>query len=185
MTLDERAERAIKAAISGPPLPPEVIDVLRDALPPTRDEYIAEIVAAAPPLSPVQRAQTQALLGQESPKSAASYVMPRRQPAPSPKVALYRHYDADGALLYIGISNDIVARGRHHAKWAQWMDFAVRVEAEWFETRQRAEDAERAAIQAERPLFNGMYSTPDAKRACVEYLVKADRLDLLKYQGAS
>lgn len=66
---------------------------------------------------------------------------------------LYRYYDAEGRLLYVGISNDAMRRmGQHSAK-----DWATQVRS-WhpvtFGTRAEAEAAERHAIRTERPVHN-------------------------------
>jgi hypothetical protein len=88
------------------------------------------------------------------------------------KCALYRHYDEDGVLLYIGISYDLVARGRQHAKEAAWIEYAVRVEAEWLPSRDAAEAAERRAIQIEQPVFNFTYSLLPPEDLVAAYLAK-------------
>lgn len=67
---------------------------------------------------------------------------------------LYRFYDADGALLYVGITKDPTKRTREHSKRSEWHPFARSRTLEWFEDRESALDAERAAIHRERPLFN-------------------------------
>ncbi len=36
------------------------------------------------------------------------------------KVALYRHFDAAGKLLYVGVSLDTIRRTAQHAHGAQW-----------------------------------------------------------------
>lgn len=66
---------------------------------------------------------------------------------------LYRHYDADGVLLYVGISLSAVNRLSQH-KSSPWFDRIARVQIEPFKTRDEALDAETHAIQHERPLFN-------------------------------
>lgn len=93
-------------------------------------------------------------------------------------VAVYRHYDAEDRLLYIGISNDVVLRTRTHAVKSIWHAFAVRAEETWYDTRELALDAERLAIIAELPLFNDRHSVVPREEQ-VRYLVEHDRLDLL------
>jgi excisionase family DNA binding protein len=67
---------------------------------------------------------------------------------------LYRHYDAEGKLLYVGISLSAVKRLSEHMKEACWADKIVKVEIETFETREKALDAETNAIQTESPTHN-------------------------------
>lgn len=94
--------------------------------------------------------------------------------------ALYRYYDADDLLLYVGISDHLVTRTGSHIKASSWMDFAARSTIERHPTRAVALTAEEAAIKAEHPLFNHQHNdTPEARRRLVEYLIKRDRLDLL------
>jgi hypothetical protein len=118
---------------------------------------------------------------------------PTARPAPRPSIpsqveaeaecgptALYRYFDADDLLLYIGISDRLRIRTGDHVKGSSWMDFAVRSTIERHPTRAVALEVEEAAIKAERPLFNKQHNdTPEARRALVEYLIKHDRLDLL------
>ncbi|HEY9370401.1 GIY-YIG nuclease family protein [Streptomyces sp.] len=69
---------------------------------------------------------------------------------------LYRLYDKDRGLLYVGIANNPVNRLNAHRwdKGKPWRhDIAIQ-SVEWFETRVAAEDAEVAAIRSELPLHN-------------------------------
>ena len=73
---------------------------------------------------------------------------------------VYRIFDADGALLYIGATQDVATRLYHLTALcnrARYGDVARRMEyhtVEEYPTRREAFDAERAAIAAESPLFN-------------------------------
>jgi hypothetical protein len=75
-----------------------------------------------------------------------------------PKQALYRHFDAAGQLLYVGISLCPFTRTRQHGMLSDWFDQVVRVEIERFDTRSQAEQAEYAAIRNERPIHNGTFN---------------------------
>lgn len=70
------------------------------------------------------------------------------------RTALYRHFDAAGNLLYVGISLNAVARLAQHRREAHWFDSIARIDVEWHPSRCAAETAERAAILAERPAHN-------------------------------
>ena len=72
--------------------------------------------------------------------------------------ALYRHYDASGRLLYVGISLSAVERLGRHMSGAGWAAQIARVEVEHHPTRAAAEDAEVEAIERERPAFNRRHS---------------------------
>lgn len=143
---------------------------------------ICACVATAPPMTQAQIDVIAALLGFRSGnRTQTPYVAPQSPtPKPEPKVALYRHFDADEVLLYVGITNDLPARTRNHTKSSHWAEFAVRSEAEWFDTREAAAQAERQAIATEGPLFNAVHATRAAKLACVNYLIMRGRVDLLE-----
>lgn len=68
--------------------------------------------------------------------------------------SLYRHFDSDGALLYVGISMSWPARTKQHVHGSRWFDQVAKVEIERFSTRAAALEAERQAIKSEKPKFN-------------------------------
>lgn len=69
--------------------------------------------------------------------------------------AIYRHYDADGSLLYVGITNCPKRRLAEHKCRAAWRDEIADVSVKWVPSREEAEAAERTAIATEGPIFNG------------------------------
>lgn len=73
--------------------------------------------------------------------------------------ALYRHYDKDDNLLYIGISLSSIGRYQTHRNQSHWAKYSVKMTTEWFDTRKLAEDAEKKAITQERPLHNIIYNS--------------------------
>jgi predicted GIY-YIG superfamily endonuclease len=94
--------------------------------------------------------------------------------------ALYRWFDWDDRLLYIGITRDMAARQESHAKASSWSRFAARCSVERYPNRECVEYAERDAIRAEQPLFNHVHNdTPEARQRLVAYLVQHGHLDLL------
>ena len=68
--------------------------------------------------------------------------------------SLYRHFSADGELLYVGVSLNTVARLVAHQHRSEWFDKIASITIEKFESRDAAEAAETAAIKAEAPKFN-------------------------------
>lgn len=64
---------------------------------------------------------------------------------------LYRHYDAEGALLYIGISSSLAHRIEAHRRASDWFPLVASISVQHFDTREALEEAERAAIVAEKP----------------------------------
>lgn len=72
----------------------------------------------------------------------------------SRRTALYRLFDAEGRLLYIGIAFNPDSRWAGHAASKSWWLDVAEKRIEWHETRSKAVAAERAAIAAELPLYN-------------------------------
>jgi len=68
--------------------------------------------------------------------------------------SLYRHFDGDGCLLYVGISLSAVARLAEHRRESHWYSQIARVEIENFEDREDALEAEAEAIRNEKTLYN-------------------------------
>lgn len=71
------------------------------------------------------------------------------------RTALYRHYDADGQLLYVGITNNPTRRLAEHKSRAVWRNEIDHVEVKWIGSREEALSAEAEAIRSEGPVFNG------------------------------
>lgn len=91
------------------------------------------------------------------------------------RTALYRHYDAHGALLYVGISLNPFSRTRQHRN-APWAELVARIDIEWFPCRDSALDAETVAIQAETPKHNIHKKTPRSKFVTLNEEVMQDAL---------
>jgi predicted GIY-YIG superfamily endonuclease len=96
------------------------------------------------------------------PKIAAG-IMPPRWYEPA---AVYRLWDADGNLLYIGSAYDPDERCKEHRKKPWWPEVARRTE-EWCSNRGSAYKAELAAIAVEKSKYNAMgtpsYRPPDTE----------------------
>lgn len=67
---------------------------------------------------------------------------------------LYRHYNKEGALLYVGISLNAINRLGQHKDHAHWFDLISKVEIESFSSRCEVRKAEIVAINKENPLYN-------------------------------
>lgn len=67
---------------------------------------------------------------------------------------LYRHWDKEGNLLYVGISYNTLARLKQHKRDSQWQQLVTTITIENFATRKEAEAAEFKAIRIERPIYN-------------------------------
>jgi predicted GIY-YIG superfamily endonuclease len=70
------------------------------------------------------------------------------------RTALYRFYDADEKLLYVGITNDPWRRWRQHVQEKPWYPQVKHQAVTWYDTRIAAEIAEHVAIRREHPRFN-------------------------------
>lgn len=77
--------------------------------------------------------------------------------------ALYRLYDADGALLYVGVTGDLRTRFAQHAAGKPWWPEVARKTVEWHETRIAALGAEAAAMENERPRYNILETSTRAR----------------------
>jgi excinuclease UvrABC nuclease subunit len=92
---------------------------------------------------------------------------------------IYRVYDANDRLIYIGASGDLVQRFELHKRNTWWFELASRVEWEDQPSRAAAFAAEALAIQEEQPAFNihgtgreyGDFShlTAEDRRVCREW----------------
>jgi predicted GIY-YIG superfamily endonuclease len=67
---------------------------------------------------------------------------------------LYRHYDQDEKLLYVGITDQPPRRLKEHLRSAPWRGFIVSVTAQRFNSQPEAAVAERIAIRDENPIWN-------------------------------
>jgi hypothetical protein len=94
---------------------------------------------------------------------------------------LYRHFDASGRLLYVGIARDTMVRLGSHRLQSSWYDRVARVEIERFPTRSAALKAEAKAIRTENPECNVMRPAvrkpqkPKKPKKCQCYTCRKDR----------
>ena len=99
--------------------------------------------------------------------------------------ALYRHFDAGGELLYVGISLSPAYRLSQHRDASHWFPRVATVTIEWLPSRDEALRAERAAIQSEHPQCNIVHMRPVSARdaylaelaeeSCAELTMKVTR----------
>lgn len=75
--------------------------------------------------------------------------------------ALYRMFDADGRLLYIGQSQQMALRMRAHDRHSWWFPFVTDLTVEWLPTRDAAMVAEALAIKEESPRYNAAHADRD------------------------
>lgn len=70
------------------------------------------------------------------------------------ETALYRHWDSEGKLLYVGISLSPAYRLSQHKDTAHWFRRIASTTIEWLPSRLLAIAAEREAIKTEAPECN-------------------------------
>lgn len=74
--------------------------------------------------------------------------------SPEKPTAVYRLMDADGRLLYVGMSNDWPSRFAAHYLEKPWIDEVHHIDITWYGTREQARSAELHAIECEHPRYN-------------------------------
>lgn len=74
--------------------------------------------------------------------------------------ALYRFFDATGALLYVGITNNPARRFMQHGVDREWWHEVETIRMQRFDDRESVLAAEREAIKAERPRYNILHAGP-------------------------
>lgn len=67
--------------------------------------------------------------------------------------AVYRWYDEDGVLLYVGVTVDLASRAEKHRASIFW-PFATTMRAETYSSVAEARSAEGHAVRSENPVFN-------------------------------
>ena len=70
------------------------------------------------------------------------------------KTQLYRHFDADRNLLYVGVTSNIDVRNASHKVNSHWFSAIDIIESEEFPDRSSAVAAELSAIKEESPKWN-------------------------------
>jgi hypothetical protein len=68
--------------------------------------------------------------------------------------AMYRFFDRDGALVYVGSTDNFVARRRHHQQRSAWWPEVAHEHVERFDELDDARSAEISAIRTEHPRRN-------------------------------
>jgi excinuclease UvrABC nuclease subunit len=83
------------------------------------------------------------------------------------KQTLYRFYNQNDELLYVGITKFFEPRLKQHYKNADWFFETSRATLEHYQTRQDVEQAESRAIKLEKPKYN-IAKNPDKEQALTE-----------------
>lgn len=67
---------------------------------------------------------------------------------------VYRCFDTDGRLVYVGLTEQLFQRLDTHYRYTWWAPQVARVRATVYPNRERARRVERTAILEERPRWN-------------------------------
>lgn len=78
--------------------------------------------------------------------------------------SVYRVWDDQGRLLYVGMSDEPLRRMSGHHRCSVWADKAAEIRIEWHPSREEAAAAESAAILAEDPIHNANRPGGDSSR---------------------
>lgn len=97
----------------------------------------------------------QGLLDTPSRLKNRSTVMDSTSTAPT---SVYRHYDVNDLLLYVGITSRGISRNSEHNTSKDWWTFVVRQEVDHYPTREDASAMERSLIQMYHPPFNKQHN---------------------------
>lgn len=89
---------------------------------------------------------------------------------------LYRYFDSDGQLLYVGITKNQFDRLQSHAKMAEWLPQIATASFQHFNSRAEALRAETHAIGTELPKFNK--AGPTLEPAQLDHLLQLIAGDL-------
>lgn len=82
------------------------------------------------------------------------------------RTAVYRFFDKDDQLLYVGVAKDPERRWAKHASDKDWWSQVARKTTEWHDTRAEALAAEATAIREDWPKYNVTHNVRDrAQRA--------------------
>jgi predicted GIY-YIG superfamily endonuclease len=84
----------------------------------------------------------------------------------TPPIVVYRFYDSEGVLLYVGCTRNLILRTRVHSSQSHWYRRIASHTATVASTWREALDMERDAIRAERPLYNVVHN-PTRRRDLV------------------
>lgn len=87
---------------------------------------------------------------------------------------VYRAYDSDGALLYVGVTYNPPLRFHMHAKSSSWWADMAKVRLIVFPNRAYALEKEREAIWWERPVHNKRSPQPQEVRERYLHLLRRD-----------
>lgn len=94
---------------------------------------------------------------------------------------LYRHFDRNKNLLYVGISLSAIRRLKQHYDHSKWAKEITYVTIEDFPCRNKALEAELRAIQIENPKYNIKCRKPNIRKMRIFEREAKIKIDLNEY----
>ena len=88
---------------------------------------------------------------------------------PEQPTSVYRYYDINGLLLYVGITSRGLSRNREHNTTKEWWHYVIRQDVDHYPTRAEALSVENSLIGLYRPPFNTQHN-PSQKEDREAYL---------------
>lgn len=89
---------------------------------------------------------------------------------------LYRHFDSNNVLLYVGVSVSAVHRLTQHKRTAHWFNDLSRVDIEQFSSRKAVLAAEKKAVVNEKPKYNKQLKTARVTASKISAWKLTDRI---------
>lgn len=172
-----REEWLMRTLAEAPPLTHEQASLIKVIFDPKSPS--AETAAFKERLREEQRRLQEAEAARRAAEETARQKAEEERKAASRRCALYRHFDADGQLLYVGISVNTSRRRIEHLSQAPWLRFQATETVEWLVDREAAEEAETTAIQVEQPIFNIRRAVDGSRERRLQYLAKKGAWDML------
>jgi len=81
------------------------------------------------------------------------------------KTTLYRYFDSEGQLLYVGITGDNTKRQSQHRRNSFWFGLIGSATFEHYDSRDEAFRAEAIAIRTEKPIHNIAMNNTQAEQS--------------------
>lgn len=107
---------------------------------------------------------------------------------------VYKHYDTDGRLLYIGSTRKFPSRTMEHEAASRWYRLVAQIKIEKFESMSDALARERELIELKKPPFNiahirkkmvaigsGVRNKPEIVGGLKAYLESASAMEALEF----
>ena len=127
--------------------------------------WAVEAAASAPRISPADAGLLVAIFREARENPASNRPVPH---------VVYRFYDADDVLLYVGMTSNFKSRHDSHEERSPWYRFAVRHTVEPAESEEDARAAETTVIKAQWPIFNVSGAAEGYRERRAAYLASRD-----------